>query len=112
MHPPSGEASRLLSRGEAAARLREQTPEMMRRWEARVRAEVPEVQHQPGPVLINNMPEFLQALAFVVETGRKEDRAVSEASKGHAEERARLLDYPLDRVLREYQLLRQVLLEA
>jgi signal transduction histidine kinase/ActR/RegA family two-component response regulator len=112
VNPLSGETSRSLSRGEAATRLREQTPEILRRWEARVRAEIPHTRHQPGPVLINNLPEFLQSLVLVVETGRKEDCAVSEASKEHAAQRARLLDYPLDRVLMEYQVLRQVLLQA
>src|SRR5688572_21511023 len=112
MDASSDKASRFLSRGEAATRFREQTPEILRRWEVRVRAVIPHAQYQPDPVLINNLPEFLEALVFVVETGRKEDRTVSEASKGHAEERARLLDYPLDQVLREYQVLRQVLLEA
>ncbi len=86
-------------------------PEIIERWKEQVRSEVPGAQPQPDPLLINNLPVFLDDLVEALRFGGGNACTVSEACQAHARERASLADYSLEEVIREYHLLRGVLLE-
>ncbi|HTE17921.1 MAG TPA: histidine kinase, partial [Armatimonadota bacterium] len=99
----------------AAARLREQLPEVMRRWEGHVRAAEPLARDLDQETLHNNLPEVLAQIADVLVTSIGQDAyayARIPASKEHAEQRAGLEGYTLDLVVLEYHLLRRAIVEV
>ena len=51
---------------DVAMRLRDQIPDIMRRWDARVRAEVPAAQWQQTSVLHDHLPEMLEIMVKIL----------------------------------------------
>jgi signal transduction histidine kinase len=100
----SGAAGRLLAREDV----------LLARWTARVREEVPPASAQPHPILVNTFPRFLRLLAEALHPGHPREGATSGTTlaQEHGGERVRLTDFRLQDVVREYQLLREVLLEG
>lgn len=93
-------------------RLQQHTPEILRRWEAKVRTAVPAARRESRPVLLNSIPIFLEELALALSGSSKGDVDQRRAPLEHAEQRARLPKYSLDQVIEEYALLRGAILEA
>lgn len=99
---------------EAADRLRKRTPEIIRRWEERMRVEIPASRGQHPLALRNNLEPLLTEVASALcPTGDRqamiEGLTLSEDHGGH---RAKLPDYSIGEVFLEYRLLRQVILEV
>ena len=99
---------------ETSKRLVEQAPEILRRWERRVRAGIPASRDQRRPVLQSNLGAFLLEVArALAPTGeRAETIAGLTLSQDHGSHRAGLAAYSLDEVFLEYRLLRQTVLEV
>ena len=100
---------------EAASRLREQAPEVLRRWETHVRDALPLARDLDQTTLYNNLHEVLTQIADVLVTSLGEDAYVYAdipASQRHAEQRAAMEGYTLDLVIVEYHLLRRAIIEV
>lgn len=100
--------------GGAAHRLDAQRDRVLRLWEERVRREIPAAAREPRPVLVDTLPAFLSHLAEALTPGHPRRTATegSTVPEEHGGERVRLTRYALRDVIREYQLLRDVLLEV
>lgn len=104
----------------ASERLKRNIDEIMKRWETRARTEVDAALHQGSLALRNSLPEYLEQLAdaLSVTIDRtalriKWDREDSlRVGKKHGRERAGSLDYTMDQLIIEYQILRQVICEV
>lgn len=98
----------------AAARLREQAPEILTRWERHVRELLPLARDLDQETLYNNLHGVLMEIADAVTIAGKDPYAAAQvpAAKEHAEQRAGLEAYTLDLVILEYHLLRKVIVEV
>lgn len=82
--------------------------EILKRWEEELKKEVAETNHVPHPILINNLPAFIQNIAEMISpdfprrTATESNTLVSE----HGSERARLTSYNPDVIISEYQIFR------
>lgn len=83
-------------------------------WAERVRAEIPAASREGHPVLINTLPALLENLveALSPDHPRKSATEGSTVPREHGGERVRVTRFALADVIREYQLLRDVLLEV
>jgi signal transduction histidine kinase len=102
---------RLSSR--AAHRLLSQKDRLLEVWAERVRQALPAAAAQPHPILINTMPRFLRYLAEALSAEHPRQNATegTTLAQEHGGERVRITGYGLGDLIREYQLLRDVLLE-
>jgi signal transduction histidine kinase len=92
-------------------RLAELTPLILDLWEEQVRLLLPASRGHDPPLLRDHLPVFLLELAHVLSphSSHEEVCAVSDVCQQHGRERAWMESYSLDQVLREYSLLRQVI---
>jgi signal transduction histidine kinase len=97
----------------ASHRLLARENQLLEEWTARVRAEIPAAARQPQPILSNTMPRFLRYLAEALSPQHPRQLASegSTIAQEHGGERVRLTSYRLGDLIREYQLLRDLLLE-
>jgi serine phosphatase RsbU (regulator of sigma subunit) len=97
-----------------AARLLEQAGEILRRWDQRVRAEIPASREQQPLVLHNNLGQLLGQVARALSPTDEGDTTVAglTLSQEHGGHRAELPAYSLGEVFLEYRLLRQTILEV
>ncbi len=86
-------------------------PQIIETWQKRCRDEVPAAKHVPRLSLVNSLPGFLDQMAKTLSTPESAAQADANAEVAceHGEERAKLGNYTLDEVIREYQLLREVI---
>jgi signal transduction histidine kinase len=96
----------------AAAALRARKHDVIRAWEERVRQEMPAAEKVPTAVLVDTVPAFLDALADALSPDHPRELATEGTTipREHGGERARF-SFRLRDVMREYQILRDVLLE-
>lgn len=96
----------------AAALLRSLAPEVVEHWRALALEQVEAARKQSPEDLVDNLPTFLDRLAQVLASGwmAEDVERLFEASKAHAEQRTHLPGYTVPQVIREYGLLRQVLI--
>jgi serine phosphatase RsbU (regulator of sigma subunit) len=99
---------------ETAALLLKQAPEILRRWDRRVRQEIPASRAQQPLVLLNNLGPLLVEVARALSpTGQPEATIEGlSLSQDHGGLRAALAEYSLGEVFLEYRLLRQTVLEV
>jgi len=106
------EAAELNTGGaDAGERLARRSAEILERWEARVRQELPSAAGQNRLVLRDHLPVFLDGLARQL-SGRAPESDGSFASacgEEHGEQRAQATDYSLEDVIFEYQILRETI---
>jgi PAS domain S-box-containing protein len=95
-----------------AERLIQDKPEILRRWEAAVRAALPAARREERPVLLDSIPDFLDELAQALTEQGATGSDVCRTPREHARQRAQETDYSLEQVVREYSLLRQALLDV
>ena len=102
------------SRGGAARRLAASRERVLELWAGRVRAEIPPAEREPDPILIDTLPAFLSHLVEALSPGHPRRTATEGSSvpQEHGGERVRLTRFALKDVIREYQLLRDVVLEV
>lgn len=103
----------LLSCFQASELLIKEKSEIIEKWSKRCREEVPAAKIVSRLSLINSLPNFLEHLAKTLKFPESSSEAESnaEVARLHGEERAKLGNYTLDEVIREYQLLREVIVE-
>src|SRR5579884_4292260 len=101
-------------RSTAAARLRAGQRRIVARWVERLREELPAAKGERRPILVDTVPSYLQHLAeSLARGGSSGDGAESSTvPEEHGAERARLARFRPDEVVREYQILRDVILET
>lgn len=99
---------------EMAESLLAQSLEILRRWEARVRSEIPASRRQQPLVLRNNLHLLLREMAEELSPGDVLPASIDglNLSQDHGEQRAELPDYTLSDVFLEYRLLRRTILEV
>src|SRR5689334_5401845 len=97
----------------ASHRLKQNKERVLRLWEERVRKEIPAAAEEPQAIIIDTIPvlidQLIEALDF--ENPRKTVSEGSTAPQEHGSERARVTHFNLDSVIREYQILREVIFE-
>jgi len=97
-----------------ANRLVEQVPEILHRWDQRVRAEIPASRGQQALVLRNNLgPLLVEVARTLVPSG--EPAAMIEGltlSQDHGASRAGLAEYSIAEMFLEYRLLRKTVLDV
>jgi signal transduction histidine kinase len=79
----------------------------------RVRASLPAAIRESRPQIVNTLPAFITRLALALTPGSGMSFAsqYSDIAMQHGNERAKLTDYSLAEVIREYQLLREIVVE-
>jgi len=94
-------------------RVRNEKDLILKTWVERVRKAIPAETGQRTPALINSIPKFLDELARALEAKSCEEEKIgcASVSREHGEQRAQLGHYTLDELIREYQILHQVILE-
>jgi signal transduction histidine kinase len=97
---------------EAARRLRNNKDRIIDLWEDRARKELPAGTFQDRPALIDSLPVFLEEIADTLEAleNNTPERTDITVPKEHGEQRARLKNYSLDELLREYYILQEIML--
>src|SRR3954463_13240241 len=83
-------------------------------WEKRVRKEIPAAAAEDHPIIIDTLPAVLRQLAEALspEHPRRTATEGSSVAEEHGGERVRMTRFRLEDVMREYTLLRQVLVEV
>lgn len=91
-----------------AERLRARRDTVQKRWLDRVKRDLGGARNQPEPLLLDNLPKMLDALAGVLE-GRRLTEAEHSLFITHADSRIEWTDYSVDELMREYGVLRKEL---
>jgi PAS domain S-box-containing protein len=94
----------------ACNRLTDNAPEILRRWEAAVRASLPSARREGHIVLLDSLPRFIQEMAAAL--GAESPGDERSASRDHAQQRAHQTDYSLEQVVQEYGTLQDVVLDV
>ena len=83
-------------------------------WEERVRKEIPPAAGEDHPILIDTLPAVLRQLAEALSPGHPRRTATegSSVAEEHGGERVRMTQFRLEDLIREYALLRQVLVQV
>jgi signal transduction histidine kinase len=114
METPQDHDEQLVAAGGAPAALIRNKPAIFQEFKRRLRQRLPAAKEISPPIIINTLPAFITRLALALAP----DNAVSFASEysnialAHGNERARLTNYSLSEVIREYQILRELLVET
>lgn len=97
-----------------AVRLVAHVPEILRRWEQRVRSQIPASREQQPLVLQNNLGQLLGEVARALSPTGEPDSTIAglTVSQDHGRHRAELPAYSIGEVFLEYRLLRQTILEV
>ncbi|RYZ82208.1 MAG: HAMP domain-containing histidine kinase [Proteobacteria bacterium] len=86
---------------------------IMLAWESHVRKEIAGTADTPQPILIDTLPLFLSNLAQALDAHHPRALATdsSTVAKEHGGERARITDFTPAMILKEYQILREIIFE-
>ena len=97
----------------AARCLLELRDEVLEEWCKQCREQIPNAKDLLHPVLINTIPSFIDNLAeaLAYEHPRTTATDFSTIAQEHGGERARLTNYSPDRLLTEYELLREIIVD-
>ena len=103
-----------LNRIDAAQILIRLKVKILHQWESRCRKEVPAAKTLDHLALLDSLPEFIDQLIATLRSTEPQNEAEknSEVAREHGEDRAGIKEYNLDQVMYEYQVLRNVLIEA
>lgn len=94
--------------------LREQTPEILRRWETRARAEIPASRAQASLVLQNNLRYIIGEVARELSPTGESPTLIEglTLSGDHGVHRAEIAEYHVGELFLEFRLLRRTILEV
>jgi signal transduction histidine kinase len=97
----------------AAARLLAGLNEILESWAARVKTNIQPAEAEAHPIIINTIPAFLENLAEALAPNFPREIATegTTIAEEHGGERARVTRFSPQDVIREYQLLRDTLIE-
>ena len=103
-----------MSTHSAAARLRALIPDIMSRWDERVRAEVAAATHSDRVILHDSLAPMLEVMAKVLadETDPRTAARDLDLMSGHGEERANQASYSISELLLEFHILQETVLES
>ncbi|MFY0524252.1 RsbRD N-terminal domain-containing protein [Archangium gephyra] len=107
-HPPETQHS-------VSARLKAHKDIILQLWMDRVRQAIPAARAQEASQLRNNVPGFLEYLVTALAPERLRpvsDEAPNGLSRDHGQQRSSIETYSLHQMLREYQLLREVIFQV
>lgn len=100
---------------DAAKRLLQSKNEIIAQWEKLVRAEFAEAQHETKPHLVDSLPQFLDYMVDVLTKGSlnpKHSEKIMAVSQEHAADRVTTTEFGIEHIIREYNILRKVILEV
>ncbi len=114
MQTPQDHDDSLLAAGGTPAAVIRVKERIMVLFRDRVRARLPAARAEASPIIINTLPAFITRLAMALTPGNEIDFAseYSNIALAHGNERAKLTGYSLADLVREYQILRQILIEV
>lgn len=103
-----------MSTSQASDRLMAKRERVLALWEERVRKEIPAAANEDHPIIIDTLPAVLRQLAEALASDHPRRTATegSSVAEEHGGERVRMTRFRLEDVIREYMLLRQVLVEV
>jgi len=113
MGAPQDHDEELLAGGGLAAVVIRNKEEILRRFCDRAQAALENARREPHPVIIDTLPAFITRLAMALR-GIDDLQYASRSSNiavQHGNERARFTRYSLGELLKEYQFLREILME-
>jgi signal transduction histidine kinase len=114
MNAPQDHDAELLAAGGLAAVLIRNKEKILDQFCNRVQQSLESAKREPHPVIIDTLPAFITRVAMAL----RGINDVEFASKGsnvalaHGNERARFTNYSLTELLKEYQFLREILMDA
>jgi signal transduction histidine kinase len=113
MTSPIASDDELLRAGGAAAAVIRHKEQLLTMFVDRVKASLRDARGEPEPMIIDTLPAFLTQIARMLASDDPHGHAseCSTIAMQHGDERAKLTDYSLSEVVREYQILRELLLE-
>jgi len=99
---------------DTAALLLQQAPEILRRWDRRVRREIPASREQQPLVLQNNLGPLLTEVARALSPTGQPPVTIQglTLSQDHGDHRAMIAEYSIGEMFLEYRLLRQTILDV
>jgi signal transduction histidine kinase len=114
MDAPQDHDKELLDRGGASAAVIRVKDALVAGFRDRVRATLPAAMREAPPIIVNTLPAFITRLALALQPDSELEHAsqFSNLAAQHGNERAKLTGYSLAEVLREYQILRELLVDT
>ena len=114
MDAPQDHDRQLLAAGGVPAALIRNKEWILEEFVRRLREGLSSASAPPKPVIINTLPAYITRLALALAPGHDLEFAseYSNIAMAHGNERARLTDYSLAEVIREYQLLREIFVQV
>src|SRR3954469_4129387 len=114
MRSPQDHDSELLAAGGVAAILIRHKEKIMERFCNRAQENLPGARREPHPVIIDTLPGFVTrtALALHAIHDPRYASASTNLALQHGNERARFSTYTLGELLKEYQFLREILVDT
>lgn len=111
---PQDHDEQLLAAGGSPAALIRNKGAILDAFRERLRHQLAAARKESGPIIVNTLPAFITRLALALAPGNDIDFAseYSNIALAHGNERARLTDYSLSEVIREYQILRELLVHV
>ncbi len=109
--PIAGDEELLRAGGAAAVIIRHKEP-LLAQFVDRVRAALRDARTVTVPMIVDTLPAFLTQIARVLAADDPQGHAseCSTIAMQHGDERAKLTDYSLTEVIREYQILRELMI--
>jgi signal transduction histidine kinase len=114
MTAPQDHDAALLAAGGAAAVLIQNKEKILDQFCDRAQQSLASARLEPHPVIIDTLPAFITRVAMAVHGVREVDYASksSNIALAHGNERARFTQYSLSELFREYQFLREILVDT
>jgi signal transduction histidine kinase len=114
MSTPQDYDGKLLAAGGLAAVLIRNKEKFLERFCDRVQGSLPSARREPHPVIIDTLPAFVTRLAMALHAIHDLEFAShrSNIAVAHGNERARFTRYSLAEVLKEYQFIREILVDV
>ncbi len=111
MESPQNHDDQLLAAGGSPAALIRNKERILEEFLRRLRERLPAAREEASPIIINTLPAFITRLALALSPGNEIEFAseYSNIALAHGNERAKMTNYSLGEVIREYQILRDIL---
>jgi signal transduction histidine kinase len=114
MNSPQDHDEALLAAGGTPAALIRKKEQILGQFRDRLRERLAAARVETEPIIINTLPAFITRLALALSPDTQIDFAseYSNMAVAHGNERAQLTGYSLSELIREYQILREILREV
>jgi signal transduction histidine kinase len=114
VNAPQDHDKALLNAGGAPAAIIQHKDWVLEQFCDRVRSQLPAAARESRPMIVDTLPAFITRVAMAVAPGSTLEFAseYSNIAMQHGNERAKLTEYSLAEVIHEYQIVRELLVEA